>query len=552
MKPSSGGGVRAIVLAHYDSAFVLRADGGSLAPLEITADHRELGPSVERAVSRALGVAVTFLGVVSQVDGEPVVAVTTGDDRSLSPRHPLQLVTIGELRSRRSDVEHADHLEAAHHWALAQRLAPNLHARIRRALDLSISHLDTNRSATQEFWGWNQFHDRSDFGLLSTAQALLSHVYAGVRGRFVELPARTLEAQQNPDGGWQARRSLVASASTVSITESTCLCLLALIAADRAPSDDAVRKGITWLEETRHADRGWSSSAHDPVTAVLPTASAVRALSRLDRPDLVSDGVAWLRAAQNPDGGWGARGEGSESSPAYSAHAMIALLDAGVRPEDAAVARGCAYLLTRFRPDDPEPWEPTSYTSLVDPATSARMEYRHYATPWALVALAGAGHDLSHPVVASGTAKLLALQNSNGTWRSATIAPDSSALWATHDAVLALTTVVQPNDSGVGALLLRDHVARERRALLAFTVAPPGRPSSRGRWWQTLWMSALTVTVALLVLGQLGVLQQVVANVGLAKLWPTLVTAAVAVAGAVGPPVLAEEYKIRRQRRGGL
>jgi hypothetical protein len=129
------------------------------------------------------------------------------------------------------------------------------------------------------------------------------------------------------------------------------------------------------------------------------------------------------------------------------------------------------------------------------------------------------------------------------------IAPNSSALWATHDAVLALTTVVRPTDAAVGALLLKRYLTGEREALLGATPPSSPRPQ-RGRWWQTLWMSALTVTVALLALGQFGLLEQVVSSPGLAKLWPALATAAVTVAGAVGPPVIAEEYKIRRQRRG--
>lgn len=543
------GAARAIVLSGHGTCFVLRVNGRSLAPLEVALPDGELAPAVERAVGRAIGTAVRFLGVVGRRDGAPLVAVMVADDRALTPEHPLRLVRIGEVRSRGAEVEDAEHLHTAHSWALAHHLAPNLHSRIRRALELSITHLDTHRSATPDFWGWNQFHDRGDFGLLSTAQALLSHVYTGVRGEFVERPARTLEAQQNPDGGWQVRRSLVASASSVSITESTCLCLLALTAADRTPADDSIRRGIAWLERTRRGDRGWSSSADDPVTTVVPTAGAVRALSGLNRPNLVADGVAWLRAAQRADGGWGSRGAGPESSPAYAAHAVLALLAAGVPADDDAVARGCAYLLGCFRPDEPEPWEPTSYNSLVDPSTSARLEYRHYATPWAMVALATAGYDLSHPTLLSATAKLLELQNPNGTWRSAMIAPDSSALWATHDAVLALTTVVRPTDAAVGALLLKRYVAAERQALLG--AAPSSSPQPRrGQWWQTLWMSALTVTVALLALGQLGLLEQVVSSPGLAKLWPALATAAVTVAGAVGPPVLAEEYKIRRQRRG--
>ena len=549
---------RAVVMTADDDRFILRGGGRSLSPLGIVLEEDDLAAAAEGAVSALLGTGAAFLGVVAHTPDGPLLVVVVSDGQAaIRKDDTLRMVSPMEVRARRTEIERPELLEAVVDWRIAIRLSTDLHARVHRALELSTAHLGTHRSAVGDLWGWNQFHDRGDFGLLSTAQALLAHIYAGVRGEHVEGPAHTLETQQNPDGGWQVRRSLVVSASTISITESTCYCLLALTAAGRSTSARAVRDGSAWLARTRRDDRGWSSSAHDDESTVFPTALAVRTLARLNHPDLVSGGVTWLRAAQRPDGGWGARGpradERQSSSPAYTAFALIALLGAGTPNSDAAVVRGCAYLFEHFEHDRAEPWTPTSFNSLVDPDTSARLEYRHYATPWAITALVLAGHDLRHPVVLHGVAKLLELQNPNGTWRSAMIPPDSSALWATHDAVLALSTALRASDEGIGALLLAPHLQREREALLR-TASRPASPRTGSwkrskQWLATLWMSTLTVTVALLALAQFGVLGQVVSGVGLAKLWPALATAVVTLAGAVGPPILAEEYKLRRQRR---
>ncbi|HEX6344293.1 hypothetical protein, partial [Umezawaea sp.] len=111
------------------------------------------------------------------------------------------------------------------------------------------------------------------------------------------------------------------------------------------------------------------------------------------------------------------------------------------------------------------------------------------------------------------------------------------------------------SDRSVAALIARPHLDRERAALRqAFLQVPErsrsARPARPHRSWvTTAWMSVLTVGVVLLALAQFGVLQALVANQGIAKLWPAVASVLATAAGAVGPAILAEEYKIRRQPR---
>src|SRR2546423_12477479 len=100
--------------------------------------------------------------------------------------------------------------------------------RMENASRRGIELLDHNISIEDDDRGWSQYLDGSAVGALSTAQGLLAHVHAGDRGSVIEDAARTLEAIQNPDGGWQVRRALVGGPSEKSITESTCYCLWAL------------------------------------------------------------------------------------------------------------------------------------------------------------------------------------------------------------------------------------------------------------------------------------------------------------------------------------
>jgi hypothetical protein len=269
--------------------------------------------------------------------------------------------------------------------------------------------------------------------------------------------------------------------------------------------------------------------------------------------------VRWLREAQSADGGWGVTigiGDAASSSAAYTAAAVLALSRSGILPEDRAVRAGCEYLFTTFSPERPEPWESTSFTSVVDTDRHARMDFRHFATPWALAALCEAGHDLSDPVILMATRRLLHLQQPSGAWRCDQTAPDVTPIWAVHGAVYALRSVIDSSGRTL-APLIRDRCSTAERHTLENLACsmldrrePADGPVRRNRTWlPTAWMTVLTVAVGLLVLDQTGVLDKLQSSTGAARIASALATFLVTALSAVTPAIIAELWIRRRDQR---
>jgi Squalene-hopene cyclase C-terminal domain/Prenyltransferase and squalene oxidase repeat len=561
--------IDAILLTQGAERFLLDSDGGKLRALQISplggdANQGDLPSLVEQSLHRRLGVQVSYLGLLTSgfQAGTPTLLVAAAL-RESHDRLPFdsrfRLLTASEIRSRSAEIEHSDYYELARSWHEATLVAANLSNAIHRVFQSSLTYLDNHLSIEADHWGWNQYQDGTSVGMLSTAEGLLAHAHAGAIGEFLDKPAEALEAMQNPDGGWQVRRSLVGAQSELSITESTCACLWALHAAGRRPNDSAVRKGIAWLEEAQKSDGGWSSSRQEDESLVFPTTAAVRALARFRSTDAITKGVAWLRGAQLPDGGWGPIAEASDnraiSSPAYTAYAIVALLTVGLPANDAAVSRGCTYLEATFNPDRDEPWESTAFTSLIDPTRSARLDFRHFATPWAIAALSLAGRSLKDPIILTSVTRLLKLQDANGGWRCSLTAPNSYAVWATHDALFGLRTVLTASTHDLTPVALDNHREAERRRmqtliarLIALDIQRSAEVGVRRNWLSTAWMSTLTVGLAILGLAQFGVLEELVASSGLRKALAIVASIVVTAIGALLPAVFGEEYGLWRNR----
>ncbi|MGW1752072.1 prenyltransferase/squalene oxidase repeat-containing protein [Streptomyces sp. NPDC002092] len=440
----------------------------------------------------------------------------------------------------------------------AEFAADDLRRSIQKAIDDSIAFLGSHSCTENGMKGWNQYQDGTRVGVISSAQALLSHSYAGVGSDVLHETAATLESLQNPDGGWQVRRALVGAASDVSITESTSFCLMALHASGRTASNPSAQRGLAWLTSMQRPDGGWSSSESGEAPNVVATAWAARVLVAFDRAEPARRGVEWLRTAQNADGGWGPvamrqtseDGE-SNSSPAYTAHAILALVALGVQPGDRAVDKACEYLDSAFDPAQEEPWVSTSFTTLVDAESYARLDFRHFATPWALSALSAAGRDLGDKTVLLGTLRLLRAQAASGAWRSGLTAPGDYPVWACHDALFALKSVTEVSSRRLDAVIMASHLRRERD-VLEESVLSPSSPRGvarrvRSSYVTTAWMSLLTVAVILLLLVQFNVIEAAAGDSMITKIVKWGAAAVFAVVGALAPPILAEEYKIRRQ-----
>jgi hypothetical protein len=234
---------------------------------------------------------------------------------------------------------------------------------------------------------------------------------------------------------------------------------------------------------------------------------------------------------------------------------VIALLTAGLTVSDPAVRKACDYLRSRFDPARDEPWEATAHTSLINPATSARLDFRHFGTPWALAALSMAGADLGDPVILRGVDSLLRLQDAEGAWQCS-LTPGSRVMWATHDALFALRVVMDGTHGTVEPAIMAPRRSAERRELERCAEGWLGgrageRAPSRRGWVQTAWLAVLTVVVALVTLNQLGVFSDLRTSSVSDKFWAGLATIVVTLIVAVLPPLAGEEYRLWRGRRTG-
>lgn len=524
-----------------------------------------LGEMIQQGARSELGLDTKYIGVASvkitTVAYEMVAIAELSRPLENQPqRRPgLRPVTLARLREDNRRIEHFDHFELAQDRAIAEHSSITVGPLIQQAYTRSLDYLDSRKSGENHQTGWSQYLDQHTIGLVSTAQGILSYLYAGKYTPPLDEAIKTLVSMQNPDGGWQVRRALIGGSSDVSITESTCYVLMALLQTGRVLADESVAKGIRWLEATQQANGGWPSSTHASDPQVCATGLAVRVLILAGRTSAAHRGADWLRRQQYDNGGWGqgTKHPGAQVSPAYTAHAIMALVAVGVSATidaDTGIQSGCRYLEQVYDDKDLEPWKPTAVNTIIDSVNSVRLEFRFFSTTLALTALAMAGHDLSNRIVLMGTRRLLRLQDSNGGWRCALNAQGTHTIWATHDALLALKSVTGATAQKITVVAKSTHEAREREILHAAIVQSIVADNARARhrrvrgWLQTSWFSALLIIVLILVASQFGLFEVLTSGPPLAKYSSVGLAAFLALLGALVPAILAEEYKIRRER----
>lgn len=557
-----------ILLTEPDQSFAVHVENGRVACPRLPLDQvngYDLRGLVKETAKRSLDLDLSDLGVLAfEPTDESHSLVVAAATRELPGGSRLQRLALSEIKARGRDVQHREYFEPARQWHEATMSADTLSRDIEQAMSAAVRLLAARRAQEGGRCGWDQYLRSDSVGILSTGNGILTCVHAGAGHDLIEEPVATLRAFQDPEGGWSIRRSLMGADSDAPITESTCVCLWALHEMGvRSLSDPTVAAGIAWLERTRRPDGGWPSSAADNRSLVFPTASAVRVLALYNRSEAVAGGVAWLRGAQCADGGWGAtastRDDAASSSAMYTAAALLALSSGGMARADRAVRTGCDHLIKTFSPERPEPWTSTSFTLEVDPVKHARMDFRHFATPWALAALCEVGYDLSDPIVLTATRHLLRLQQPSGAWRCDQTAPDDTAIWAVHGAVYALRTVIDSSGRALAPLIRDRGSAAEQQALASLAGSmlvrheAEGAVAGRGRGrLVTAWMSILTVAVAMLVLGQLGVLAKLESSSGLNRAGAVLATFFVTIISGAVPSAIAEVIRVRRGRDHGL
>ncbi len=554
-----------VIVSHRDDQFVVVDDAARPRCPRISLTRGRLGVEtfaelVEAQARRDLGLQLTYLGVLSfDVTATAYeFSIAAAAETTETTRPELRAMSLTELRAARLAPELLERFELASQRRAAVENTANLGPRSRDAVERSLEFLHRHLSHEDDGKvGWSQYLDGKSVGALSTAQGLLAYAHAGQRDRADQRAVGTLETLQNDDGGWPVRRALIGQTSERSLTESTCFCLWALHEVGRASTADSVKRGIAWLETAQAEEGGWRPSAQGDVQ-VSATAAAVRTLSIFGSADTVRRGVEWLRRAQRDDGGWGETlaqrtAASGASSPAFTAHAVIALLAAGVVPTDRAVQAGCAYLRKTYRSDYAEPWPPTATNVVADETTGARLEFRHFATPWALAALSLVGDGFADPVVLAGTGKLLGLQEGNGAWRCRLTARTMPALWALHDALYALKAILTASTRDLAPAAMAQYWSTERvilhEAILGLLADQPRIQQPPVRWrWVRAWLSVLTAAIALLAASQFGLFEALRSSGLSGRLVAVVIAAVISTIGAVIPLVLVEEYRLWRMR----
>jgi squalene-hopene/tetraprenyl-beta-curcumene cyclase len=172
-----------------------------------------------------------------------------------------------------------------------------------------------------------------------------------------------------------------------------CISMLAQLG-ERPESNTLVRRAVDYLRDTQRPDGSWYGRWG--MNYIYGTWSVLAALNAagLDHDgDPIRQAADWLIAIQNRDGGWGEDGssykldyrgyERAPSTASQTAWALLGLMAAG-RTDDAAVARGIAYLV---RTQDREGfWSEPFFTATGFPRVFYLRYhgYRRYFPLWAL------------------------------------------------------------------------------------------------------------------------------------------------------------------------
>ena len=158
---------------------------------------------------------------------------------------------------------------------------------------------------------------------------------------------------QRPDGSWNGNSA------------HTAFAMLALIEAGAA--NDAIEKAVTYLQEVRDKEGGFTRLGREGQPLTVYTANVLFALSAagfIKGVPLVDKALSWLRLCQNGDGGFGMT-KGADSIALATAWTVRALRAFDEEPASAPVMSASEWLLkvqhasggfsmTVSGPEDPE------------------------------------------------------------------------------------------------------------------------------------------------------------------------------------------------------
>lgn len=326
-------------------------------------------------------------------------------------------------------------------------------------------------SSTQDgLLGWDHFIGRGRIGIVGTALGLETMCHAGIRSSLIERGAESLMTNTNPDGGW-GLRSLIDVGRDLSVAESTLHVISALLSVGYDGSEKAVSAGASWLRALQDPTGGWGTArtATACPPRVFPTSFALQVLSRIDRDDpSLHSATAWLCSAQNPDGSWGPlsfmQTGVSQGTATHTAKAVIALIEIDMAVHQTEIQRGVEWLTRSYDAKYEQGWLSTSEVTLVD--ERGRIDYKHFASPWVLVALMKSGMNIMANVIIEPLSRFLQEQTVQGYWHHP-FAADHIPIWATHNCIMAMAVFRDAFSKLAGEFVLHRQLKEQLHQLLS-------------------------------------------------------------------------------------
>jgi hypothetical protein len=158
----------------------------------------------------------------------------------------------------------------------------------------------------------------------------------------LKLLLKTVESEQTENGSWSTwpgTRPPIFGGSDESLTALAILALLPVAASGDAQAQAARDRGVEWLAQTK--------SDEDPQSIAL----RLVLWNRLGRPAKEWEPlVKRIKDRQNADGGW-SQTKDMASDAWATGQALYALAHVGIKFNEAAIARGQAFLIKSQRPD---------------------------------------------------------------------------------------------------------------------------------------------------------------------------------------------------------